>query len=74
MKRNHESQPPERKPGWPEGKDDVINKYGTYNIQPTNGMENPYPMIAQGLSRKEAVTQLREAEQWREEKKAPQTE
>lgn len=30
--RKHESQPPERKPGWPDGDDDVINKYGTYEI------------------------------------------
>ena len=47
--KDHTSQPPERKPGWPEGDDDVINKYGTYLVQRTNGMENPYPMIAQGL-------------------------
>ena len=52
--RDHKSQPPERKPGWPEGDDDVINKYGTYEIQRTNGMENPYPMIAQGISPQEA--------------------
>ena len=66
MRKNHVSQPPERKPGWPEGDDDVINKYGTYLVQRTNGMENPYPTIAQGLSRQDAETQLREAEQWRE--------
>lgn len=66
MRKNHVSQPPERKPGWPEGDDDVINKYGTYQVQRTNGMEHPYPMIAQGLSRRDAETQLREAEQWRE--------
>ena len=35
----HHSQPPERKPGWPEGDDDVINKYGTYEVQATNGTE-----------------------------------
>lgn len=40
---------PSRKPGWPDGKDDVINKYGTYEVQATADMENPYPMIAQGL-------------------------
>ena len=28
MRKNHVSEPPERKPGWPEGDDDVINKYG----------------------------------------------
>ena len=60
--RNHKSQPPERKPGWPEGEDDVINKYGTYEIQRTNGMENPYPMIAQGISPQEAQEQLDAAE------------
>ena len=57
--RDHRSQPMERKPGWPEGDDDVINKYGTYLVQRTNGMENPYPMIAQGLSLLVAETQLR---------------
>ena len=48
--RDHKSQPPERKPGFPAGDDDVINKYGTYEVQRTCGMENPYPMIAQGLA------------------------
>lgn len=26
-----------------------VNKYGTYNIQPTNDSDNIYPEIAQGL-------------------------
>lgn len=26
-----------------------INKYGTYNIQPTADTDNEFPMIAQGL-------------------------
>lgn len=39
MSKDHESLPPERKPGWPEGQDDVINKYGTYEVQRTNGTE-----------------------------------
>lgn len=43
------SQPPGRKPGWPDGPDDVINKYGTYEVQATCGTENDFPMIAQGL-------------------------
>lgn len=67
-KKNHESQPPERKPGWPEGDDDVINKYGTYEIQRTSGMENEYPMIAQGLSSQEAEEQLEAAKRWKERK------
>ena len=60
----------ERKPGWPEGDDDVINKYGTYEVQRTNGVENPYPMIAQGLSPEEAARQLAAAERWRAKGKA----
>lgn len=28
---------------------DLINKYGTYNIQPTADTENLFPMIAPGL-------------------------
>ena len=42
-----------------------LNKYGTYEIQRTNGMENPYPMIAQGLSEQEAQEQLTAAERWK---------
>ena len=33
----------ERKPGRPDGEDDVINKYGTYEVQRNNGEENQYP-------------------------------
>ncbi len=61
----HHSQPPERKPGWPEGDDDVINKYGTYEVQATNGTEHNYPQIAQGLSPGEKEKLLRAAERWR---------
>lgn len=35
--------------GQPESTFDMINKYGTYNIQPTNEQENPFPAIAQGM-------------------------
>ncbi len=31
---------------------DMVNKYGTYNIQPTSQTENPFPKIAQGLPAK----------------------
>ena len=51
-----------------EGDDDVINKYGTYEVQRTNGMENKYPMIAQGLSEREAREQLEAARRWKEKK------
>ncbi len=65
----HKSLPPERKPGWPDGVDDVINKYGTYEVQATNGTENRYPQIAQGLSRKEAKRMERAAEKWKQKGK-----
>lgn len=38
--------------GQPENVFEQINKYGTYNIQPTNDSVNEYPAIAQGLSDK----------------------
>ncbi|MBQ1674584.1 MAG: hypothetical protein II069_00900 [Oscillospiraceae bacterium] len=31
---------------------DLINKYGTYNIQPTADSDHIFPMIAPGLPRK----------------------
>lgn len=45
--------PTERVPGYPDGPDDVINLYGTYEIQPTADTDHRYPMIAQGLSQEE---------------------
>ena len=68
MECNHYSQPPERKPGWPEGDDDVINKYGTYEVQRTSGRDNEYPQSAPGLSRQEAATQQKAAREWLEKK------
>lgn len=35
--------------GQPEDVGDLINQYGTYNIQPTNESENLFPAIAQAL-------------------------
>lgn len=35
--------------GKPEDAVDLINKYGTYNVQDTNESDNLFPMIAQGL-------------------------
>ena len=40
--------------GQPQKAFELINKYGTYNIQPTNDSDNSFPKIAQGLSEKEA--------------------
>lgn len=30
---------------------ELVNKYGTYNIQPTSATENAFPKIAQGLAK-----------------------
>ena len=35
--------------GVPESCFDLVNMYGTYNIQKTADTDNPYPAIAQGL-------------------------
>lgn len=38
-------------PGIPESSFDLVNGYGTYNIQPTANTENVFPLIAPGLPR-----------------------
>lgn len=35
--------------GQPETCDELISKYGTYEIQPTNDSDNAFPKISQGL-------------------------
>lgn len=35
----------------PESAGELVNKYGTYNIQPTADTENEFPAIAQGLGK-----------------------
>ena len=40
-----------RGPGQPDGKDDVINRFGTYEVQDTADTSNTFPAIAQGLPR-----------------------
>lgn len=37
--------------GVPESCFDLVNQYGTYNIQPTADTENVFPLIAPGLPR-----------------------
>lgn len=39
--------------GQPMNCNDMVNKYGTYEIQPTADTENEFPKIAQGLPKKE---------------------
>ena len=53
-----------RGPGNPDSEDDMINKYGTYEVQRTNGTANDYPQIAQGLSREERMRLKEEKERW----------
>lgn len=38
-------------PAPPESTFDLVNRYGTYNVQPTADTENLFPMIAPGLPR-----------------------
>ncbi len=35
--------------GFPESSFDLVNKYGTYEIQPTCEMQSEWPEIAQGI-------------------------
>ena len=39
--------------GQPETVEELLHKYGTYVIQPTQDSENEFPKIAQGLPKKE---------------------
>lgn len=43
--------------GQPESCFDMINKYGTYNIQPTADTSNEFPAISHGLPKKEKKAQ-----------------
>jgi len=38
-------------PGRPESCFELVNRYGTYNIQPTADSDDIFPAIAQGLPR-----------------------
>ncbi|MBQ7548909.1 MAG: hypothetical protein IJT03_04295 [Clostridia bacterium] len=38
--------------GQPEDCAELLHKYGTYEIQPTNDSDNTFPCISQGLPRK----------------------
>ena len=40
-------------PGQPETCDELLHKYGTYEIQPTCDSDNEFPEIAQALPEKE---------------------
>ncbi|MBO4692869.1 MAG: hypothetical protein J5659_00535 [Clostridia bacterium] len=40
--------------------EDTVNKYGTYNIQPTADTKNLFPAISQGLPRQEEIKKKRQ--------------
>lgn len=42
-------------PGQPDEATEQINKFGTYNVQPTADTENLFPAIAHGLPDREAI-------------------
>ena len=39
--------------------EDAVNKFGTYNIQPTADTKNLFPQISQGLPRQEEIKKKR---------------
>ena len=43
--------------------EDTVNKFGTYNIQPTADTKNLFPQISQGLPRQEAIKEKKHNEQ-----------
>lgn len=45
--------------GQPQNTLEQINKYGTYNIQPTSDSDNSFPKIAQGLARPEVRQKMK---------------
>lgn len=50
--------------GWPAGEDDVMNKYGEYEVQATNGTEHDFPQIAQGLAKETERELIEKKERW----------
>ena len=45
-------------PGQPDDCFDMVNQYGTYNIQPTSDTEHLFPLIGPGLPRRWREMQL----------------
>lgn len=43
--------------GQPETAQELVHKYGTYEIQPTQDSDNEFPQIATGLPKKKAEKQ-----------------
>lgn len=52
MKNKNQTPPANNYDGEPKDSFAYVNKYGTYEIQPTCGMQSEYPKIAQGVTPK----------------------
>ena len=50
--------------GQPETAFEMINKYGTYNIQPTADTRNTFPAISHGLAKKHADENKLRRDEW----------
>ena len=57
----------------PENTYEQVNKYGTYEIQPTAESGNEYPAIAQGMSQKKRKKLKIERDKWLETDKRKYT-
>lgn len=50
--------------GLPENCSEMVNFFGTYNIQQTENASNTYPAIGQGLAKEEYEKLEKENERW----------
>lgn len=55
--------------GLPENCSEMVNFFGTYEIQQTQNADNTYPAIGQGLAKEEAEKLEKESERWLNEDK-----
>lgn len=58
--------------GSPENCSEMVNFYGTYNIQQTQNASNTYPTVGQGLSKEETEKLKKECERWLREDETEQ--
>lgn len=50
--------------GSPENCSEMVNFYGTYNIQQTQNASSTYPAVGQGLSKEESEKLQKECKRW----------
>ncbi len=51
----------------PDDVSELINSFGTYNIQPTNASADNYPAISQGLDKERKEKSVKMRNKWKEE-------